>query len=53
MYPMNVFDEEARLCDAPIAETISLLAMAGLTLDELRAYWRLHLIHLQWVGPTR
>ncbi len=37
---MNVFDEEEVIADHSAAEAIALLAQAGLTLDELRAYWR-------------
>ncbi len=47
MNAMRVFDCEAPLCESHVAEIISLLAMAGLTLDELRAYWRVNLKHIR------
>lgn len=37
---MNVFDEDFELADELAAQRITALAEAGLTLDELRAYWR-------------
>jgi hypothetical protein len=37
---MNVFDDEmGPLCSQDVAARIQVLAAAGLTLEELRAYW--------------
>lgn len=38
---MNVFDDEAELDNQARLILLTLLARAGLTLEELRAWWRM------------
>jgi hypothetical protein len=39
-FPMNVFDDEAELANSQVAELFLTLALAGVTLEQARAYAR-------------